>query len=83
MELKKFIKENNLSFEEGQRNTNAVILCGYALHINKTAKDCKESVKEYSSEELDDEIDRVYFYASTNGYGIWLKTLNAKKMYKF
>ncbi len=83
MELKEFIKENNLSFEEGQRNTNAVILCGYALHINKTAKDCKESIKEYSSKELEDEIDRVYFYASTNGYGKWWQNENAKKMYKF
>ena len=83
MELKKFIKENNLSFEEGQRNTNAVILCGYALHINKTAKDYKESVKEYSSEELDEDIDRDYFYVSSNGYGKWWQNENAKKMYKF
>lgn len=82
--LKTFIKDNNLSFKEGQRNTNATILCGYALFIGASIQDCKESIPtEMSTGQLNAEIERVYNYADDNNYGKWWEKPEAAKMYKF
>lgn len=88
--LKTFIKDNNLSFEEGERNTNATILCGYALFIGVSDVELiKCALGEYSStkiwydSELEDEIERVYIYAKHHNYGKWWEKPEAAKMYKF
>lgn len=82
--LKTFIKDNNLSFKEGQRNTNATILCGYALFIGASIQDCKEAIPtELSTGQLNAEIERVYNYANDSNYGKWWKKPEATKMYKF
>ncbi len=84
MNLKEFIKENNLTFEVGVRNTNVTILCGYALHNKNTVEECKEAIEEkFVSTELFQEIERVYNYAESNDYGNYWTTTDAISRYKF
>ena len=82
--LKEFIKNNNLSFEEGQRNQSCTILSGFALFQGASIKECKEAIPmEYFTAELAQELERVYQYAERYSYGSWWGTNAAKKMYKF
>lgn len=87
--LKTFIQDNNLSFEEGQRNTNATILCGYALFIGVDDVELiEEAVEEcfgmriWSDSELQDEILRVYNYGKHHNYGKWWEKEENRKTYK-
>lgn len=81
--LKQFIRENNLEFNSGSGgDINILGLCGYACYIEASNEDCIEAVGS-SLQEVDDEITRVFNYASTHGYSrFWLKE-DAKKQYKF
>lgn len=88
--LEQFIKNNNLTFEEGKRNTDSVILSGYALHIGESdwtilsdAIDATISGK--ADENYHEELERVFDYADANdnNYGAWWNKPGAKTMYKF
>lgn len=87
--LKTFIKNNNLSFEKGERNSNSVVLSGFALHNGNTLEDCKNAIPfEYvntdkKKEKVFKELERVYQFASSRNYGNWWSKDEAKKMYKF
>ena len=35
VELQRFITDNNITFQEGERNSNCVILCGYSQYLCK------------------------------------------------
>lgn len=84
MTLKQFIKANNLTFNEGERNTNVTILCGYALHMDKTVEDCKQAIpSKFVTGELNQEIERVYDYADCNDYGNYWTSDDAISRYKF
>jgi len=87
VQLENFIKNNNLTFTEGKRNTDSVILSGYALYIGmKNAHDlekvidlvCKEAHYDYFSE-----LRRVFQYANENAYDRWWESEVAKNTYKF
>jgi len=83
-QLQKFIKENGLQFTEGRRNSDLVVLCGYALYIEATSDDCAESIpNEVCDSELMNELDRVYEYAENNNYGKWWKVHANRNTYKF
>lgn len=72
MILKQFIKKNNLTFKEGQRNTNATVICGYALYIHKEIEDIINAIPQtVRTGELDVELYRVWDYAEANDYGNW------------
>ena len=82
--LKEFIKNNDLTFSEGERNTNITILCGYALAIGESTMACKKSIpKEQSTAEVNKEIERVYHYADTHNYANFWSTEGARKQYIF
>ncbi len=82
-QLQKFIKDNKLEFVEGRRNSDLVILCGYALYINATSEDCYEAIfHNLLTLELNSELDRVYDYAETNNYGKWWEKEANRKQYK-
>ena len=82
--LKQFIKDNNLSFKEGKRNTSSTILSGYALHIGASVENCKESVNtEEFTTAVAHELERVYNYAKSNNYNKFWEQPEAKTMYKF
>lgn len=87
VKIQEFIKNNNLTFKEGTRNTDSVILSGYSLYLGiKTAKEL-EKVIDAALPDADcdyyEELDRVFSYASENNYGKWWETETAIKTYKF
>ena len=44
--MRDFINENNISFAEGERNTNVVTLIGYAQHLKLTKSEFKGELKQ-------------------------------------
>lgn len=89
--LKKFIKENGLTFSTGRRNSDLTVLCGYALWL-ETQTEYKEDAKYYLTEALKayslkdsfirTEMLRVYDYASNNGYELWWNHESNRNQYK-
>ena len=74
--LEKFIKDNNLTFEIGERNTNLTVLCGYSLYLTDNNDGDEDLIynsipTEYHSEELREEFNRVYDFAYYADYGDW------------
>ncbi len=87
--IEEFIKNNNLQFTEGRRNTDSVALSGYALYVGLTEKDLSK-LTDIVYETLpdcdaytDDELARVFEFAKANNYGKWWEGEEAKKQYKF
>ena len=74
-ELKNFIKHNNLTFMEGRRNSDLVMLCGYSLYLGAEKKDVETVLEEKLNDdaELVSEFNFVYPYAKKNNYGDWWK----------
>lgn len=84
-QLQKFIELNKLEFTEGRRNSDLVVLCGYALYIDATKEDAWDSIPEGIDgdyDELDTEFSRVFDYADHNGYGKWWNIESNRKTYK-
>lgn len=86
--LEQFIKNNNLTFEEGKRNTDSVILSGYALYIGESdvvvlMDAIDNAASETANIDYHEELERVFDYADANDYGAWWKKPGAKTMYKF
>ena len=86
--LKKFIQDNGLTFEEGQRNRDSVIISGYALYLGVQDPGIIENLleEEYpdvADGELFDEIERVFAYAKLKNYEKFWYREEAKTMYKF
>jgi hypothetical protein len=87
--LKKFIKDNSLSFTGtgSDLNGNCTIIAGYADFLGETddiniIKAIKEDFPGISITILN-EISRVFDFAYTYNYGNFWKTEAAKKQYKF
>lgn len=90
--LKKFVVDNGLQFTEGRRNSDCVVLAGFALFldIDKSSDEILDIVAEIDSfpdsvftAELNEEFERVLDYAEYNNYGDWWNRKAAKKQYKF
>lgn len=83
--MRKFINENNISFEEGNRNSSVVICIGYAQHLGWT-KDQLETILDDEIEEdsfIQDEITRLWDYCKAKNYKTFWSTDEAKKQYNF
>lgn len=85
MELKEFIKTNNLTIKEGSGgNIDIATLCGYALYKEFSLEDCKNAIEETDkTPKLMQEIERIYEYASQNDYSTWWATEDAISQYTF
>ena len=81
--LKDFIKHNSLTFMEGCRNSDLVVLCGYSLHLGAEKKDVETVLEEKLSvdAELVSEFNFVYSYAKKNNYGDWWNNPKNKNCY--
>ena len=68
--IKTFIEKNDLSFEEGSRNSTCIIIMGYAQHLGLSQEDLEsELVKEISEDGvIQDEIDERWNYCLNNNY---------------
>ena len=82
-ELKNFIKHNKLTFTEGCRNSDLVVLCGYSLYLGAEKEDVETVLKEKLSvdAELVSEFNFVYSYAKKNNYGDWWNNPKNKNCY--
>ena len=83
--IKKFIKENNITFNEGERNSSTVVIIGYAQHLGLNETQLKKELsKEIKADKfIKEEVERLFDYCSSNNYGDWWNTKAAKSQYKF
>jgi hypothetical protein len=83
--IRKFINENNLEFTEGRRNSDCVIIIGFAQYLKITMKQLKEAlIKEIEEDSfIAEEIERLWNYCKSHNYAdYWTKEI-AKQTYKF
>ena len=86
-----FIKNNDLSFKEGRRNSDITVICGYALHLDEYhdwERDIKEAIIEVHGEGIwsdfmEEEVYRVFDFAYNNNYGDWWSSDEAKEKYVY
>ena len=85
--LVKFLKENDIEFTEGRRNSDSVIISGFCLHIELEDLDEIKKAIENNCEDAHwnfiEEFLRVYYFARSSNYGAFWETEEAKKLYKF
>lgn len=84
-EVRKFIDKNKLTFEEGSRNSTMVTLIGFSQHLDWAKSDLETELEEEINEDpfLQDELDRLWGYCSTNNYKSYWSKPEAKKAWKF
>lgn len=83
--LKKFIKDNNLTFKEGTRNHDSTILSGYALHLGtQSMTDVMQCIEEVCPDSVNyrEEFIPVFTFAKQKGYGSWWAHEDNRKAYK-
>ena len=82
-DLKNFIKHNSLTFKEGRRNSDLVMLCGYSLHSGAEKEDVETALEEKLKIDagLVSEFNFVYPYAKKNNYGDWWNNPKNKNCY--
>jgi hypothetical protein len=83
--IKNFIEENNISFEQGSRNTSVVTLIGYAQHLGLSQNALKEELSDQIDADIfiQEEIDRLWDYCKARNYKNWWNTTEAKTQYTF
>ena len=85
MKIKEFITNNNLSLEEGSRNSSIVVIIGYAQHLGLTESQLIEELDKEINEDsfIGEEITRLFNYCKTRKYKNYWTTSDAKAKYKF
>lgn len=83
--MREFINNNDLSFDEGSRNTTIVTLIGYAQHLGWSKEALEEELLTEIEEDgfIQDEIDRLWQYCYNRNYKNFWGTAKAKELYKF
>jgi len=83
--IRQFIQDNDLSFEPGNRNFTMITLIGYSQFLELSKEDLEKELQEEIDEDsvIQEEIDRLWSYASSNNYAKYWKTTQAKKDWEF
>jgi hypothetical protein len=83
--IREFIENNVVYFEEGSRNSTIITLIGYAQYLGLSKEDLEKELQEEIEVDgvIQEEIDRLWSYASSNNYAKYWKTAQAKKDWKF
>ena len=83
--MRKFITDNDISFEPGSRNSSVVTLIGYAQHLGLAKESLEDALNDQikADEFIGTEIDRLFDYCKANNYKKWWSTKQAKAQYKF
>lgn len=83
--IREFIKENNLSFAEGNRNSTITKLIGYSQYLNmeKSELEIELSSEIENDTFIKNEVDRLWDYCKIKKYKkIWEK-IETKSIYKY
>lgn len=85
MKIKEFIKNNNLSLEEGNRNSSLVVIIGFSQHLGLTRNDLENELMVEINEDsfISEEIARLFDYCKTKKYKNYWLSPEAKSKYKF
>lgn len=80
-----FIKNNNLEFEEGTRNSTIIILIGYSQYLEMNQEELEEELEDIIIEDnfVKEEIERLWGYCKIKKYKDFWKTETAKDQYEF
>ena len=83
--IKKFITDNEITFNEGERNSSTVVMIGYAQARGLTKTKLKSELsKEIKSDKfIGEEVERLWKYCEANNYKAFWNKPEAKKLYKF
>lgn len=83
--MRKFIKDNNITFNEGERNSSIVTCIGYAQYLGITKDDLESELAVEIEEDgfLQEEINRLWDYCKSNNYKKYWKTKEAINEYTF
>ena len=83
--IREFIENNDISFDEGCRNSTVVTLMGYAQHLglNKDEFESELSDEIEADGVIQDEIDERWGYCESNNYKKFWITKDAKKQWMF
>lgn len=81
--IRKFIKDNKISFEEGTRNSSITTLIGYSQYLKLSQRDLEEALLEENDVDsfLFDEIDRLWGYCKNRNYGNWWENEKNRKTF--
>jgi len=83
--MRNFITENNLSFEQGSRNSTVVTLIGYAQFKGLTSQELIDILNPEITNDIFilEEINRLWDYCKVNNYKAWWKSEDSKLQYTF
>lgn len=87
--IKKFIKDNELTFLRGRRGTETIIICGFALWLEDKPDmeviiwDIIKNIGDMGKDDSKEEFDRIFDYAYVNNYGNFWDTPEARENYTF
>jgi hypothetical protein len=83
--MRKFITDNDISFEPGSRNSSVVTLIGYAQHLGLMQEQLEAALNDEIKVDgfIGTEIDRLWDYCKANNYKKWWTTKEARNQYTF
>ena len=83
--MRKFITDNDISFEPGSRNSSVVTLIGYAQHLGMMQRQLEDELEQEIDNDsfIQEEIDRLWDYCKASNYKKWWTTKQANAQYKF
>ncbi len=83
--IKKFIQENNTSFNEGERNSSVTILIGFSQFKGLSKQDLIDELRDEITKDVFilNEIERLFDYCKAKNYKSYWKKKEAKSLYKF
>lgn len=83
--IKEFIKQNKLSFKEGQRNSTVTTLVGYSQHLGLTENKLRAEIVDQIDADsfIDEEVKRLWKYGVSKGYKNYWTTSVARKTWNF
>ena len=83
--MRKFITDNDISFEPGSRNSSVVTLIGYAQHLGLMQGQLEDELEQEIDNDsfIQEEIDRLWDYCKASNYKKFWSTKQAKAQYTF
>jgi len=83
--LRKFINENELSFDYGNRNSTVTTIIGFSQHLGLDLEDVETELEKEIDDDyfIQEELDRLWQYCANRNYKNYWSTPEAKNEYGF